>query len=168
MATAVDLEFADVNTAPVLAVQLHSHCAAGPAALGPAIRAAFGPLMNFISRHRLTPTGPPRVIYTNMGGDGISFILAMPVAAGLAEPVDDPSIRVETIEATRALRFRHQGPYENLRHTYSQITEFMKEKGWMKSPADWSRFMPMWEEYANDPEHTPPADLVTFIYLPVV
>ena len=51
--------------------------------------------------------------------------------------------------------------------TYGRITEFLKEKGLLKSEADWARYMPMWEEYRNDPTTTPEAELVTYIYLPV-
>ena len=51
--------------------------------------------------------------------------------------------------------------------TYNRITALLKEKGLMESEADGSRYMPMWEEYINDPGTTPAADLVTYIYLPV-
>jgi effector-binding domain-containing protein len=37
----------------------------------------------------------------------------------------------------------------------------------MNSEADWTRYMPMWEEYLNDPHTTSEAELVTHIYLPV-
>jgi len=37
----------------------------------------------------------------------------------------------------------------------------------MQSEADWARYTPMWEEYRNDPETTPEAELLTYIYLPV-
>ena len=67
----------------------------------------------------------------------------------------------------KAYRFTHRGPYPDLAQTYRRITAFMKEKGWMESEADWSRYMPMWEEYLNDPETTPPAELLTYIYLAV-
>ena len=36
----------------------------------------------------------------------------------------------------------------------------------MRSEADWAKYMPMWEEYMNDPERTPAAELLTHIYLP--
>jgi effector-binding domain-containing protein len=51
--------------------------------------------------------------------------------------------------------------------TYGRISAFMKEKGCMQSEADWARYMPMWEEYLNDPATTPPTELMTYIYLPV-
>ena len=54
----------------------------------------------------------------------------------------------------------------SLAATYGQITEFLKAKGLMQSEADWARYMPMWEEYLNDPQTTPGAELMTYIYLP--
>jgi AraC family transcriptional regulator len=89
------------------------------------------------------------------------------VTAGPETAVEESPIRVETLPATKAYRFTHHGPYPNLAQTYNHITGFMKEKGWMESEADWMRYMPMWEEYLNDPETTPPAELRTNIYLPV-
>jgi hypothetical protein len=166
MLTATDLEFAEVQVPPALAVQFSSQCAPDPASISTAMRSAFGALMGFLARHRLAPTGQPRAIYTAYGATGVSFTVAMPVAAGPAAPVDEPSIRVDTLSPTRAYRFTHHGPYANLMQTYGQITAFMKEKGMMQSDADWARYMPMWEEYLNDPEKTPAADLVTYIYLP--
>ena len=42
-----------------------------------------------------------------------------------------------------------------------------KAKGPLQCEADWARYMPMWEEYLNDPQTTPEAELLTYIYLPV-
>ena len=74
---------------------------------------------------------------------------------------------VDTIPAKRALRFTHRGPYRDLMGTYNRITEFMQAKGMLASEADWARYMPMWEEYLNDPQVTPEADLLTYIYVPL-
>ena len=131
------------------------------------MHSAFDALMQFVTRHGLTMNGQPRAIYTAYGAGGVSFIVALPVAAGPAGPVDEPSIRVEPLAGTKAYRFTHRGPYPDLAQTYNRITAFMKEKGWMESEADWMRYMPMWEEYLNNPETTPPAELLTYIYLPV-
>jgi len=67
----------------------------------------------------------------------------------------------------KILRFTHHGPYAELMKTYGRVTEFIKAKGSMQSEADWARYIPMWEEYMNDPETTPEADLVTPICLPM-
>ena len=45
--------------------------------------------------------------------------------------------------------------------TYGQVTQFMQSQGLLTSEADWARYMPMWEEYLNDPQTTPEADLLT-------
>ena len=65
------------------------------------------------------------------------------------------------------MRLTHHGPYADLAQTYSGITAFMIEKQWVRSEADWVRYMPMWEEYMNDPGPTPAAELMTYIYLPI-
>jgi|SRR5581483_3649892 len=166
MPTAIDLEFADVNVESTLAIQLSGHSGVDPREIGHAIRAAFESLMSFMGRRNLAAAGAPRVIYTGHGADGIWFTLAMPIHAQAALAVEAP-FRVETLPARRAYRFTHHGPYENLRHTYHLIEEFLKGKGWMKSQADWAKYMPMWEEYLNDPQTTRPENLLTHIYLPV-
>lgn len=166
MTPALALEFAEVQVAPVLAVQMSGHCATDPAAIGDAIRQKFQALFGFIARHHLVPNGPPRAIYTSYDPAGLSFLVAVPVTAGPVAPAEDPSVLVDTLPGTKAYRFTHHGPYTNLSQTYNQITEFMKEKGWLRSNADWARYMPMWEEYLTDPEKTPPAQLLTYIYLP--
>jgi effector-binding domain-containing protein len=168
MTTAIALEFAEVNAPPALAVQAPGQSGPDPGSIGAAMQNAFGTLMSFVTRHRLAMNGHPRAIYTAYGPEGISFIAALPVAAGPAEGVAEPRIHVDVLPAARAYRFTHRGPYADLAQTYNRITEFMKEKGWMRTEADWVRFMPMWEEYLNDPETTSPADLLTYIYLPAV
>ena len=166
METATALEFAEVQVAPALAVQLDLECGPDPASIGAAIRAGFESLMSFINRHSLVINGQPRVIYTAYGAGGVSFTLVLPVAAAPMSSVAAP-IRVDTLQATKALRFTHHGPYPDLASTYSRITDFMIGKKWMESEADWGRYMPMWEEYMNDPDRTPPSELITYIYLPV-
>jgi effector-binding domain-containing protein len=101
------------------------------------------------------------------GPGGVSITLALPVAAAPPSSVVEPPIRLDTLQGVKALRFTHLGPYTDLAHTYSRITAFMIEKQWMGSEADWARYMPMWEEYMTDPDRTPAAELMTYIYLPV-
>lgn len=167
MTTATDLEFAEVQVRPALAVQVAGQCAPDPQSIGAAMQTAFASLESFVNRHGLKPNGQPRAIYTAYGAGGVAFIAASPVAGPVGN-IDEPPVRVDTLEGTKAYRFTHHGPYPNLAQTYNQITAFMKEKGWIESEAEWIRFMPMWEEYLNDPAKTPPAELVTYIYLPAV
>ena len=161
------LEFAEVEVPAVLAAQMPGESTPDPAAISGAMHGAFEKLGAFLQQHKLRPSGPPRAIYTSYGPQGIGFVVAMPIAARPAAAIKDGPGFVESIPAGKAMRFTHRGPYADLMKTYGRVTEFLKAKGLMKSEADWARYMPMWEEYLNDPHTTPEAKLVTYIYLPV-
>jgi DNA gyrase inhibitor GyrI len=163
-----DLEFTEVEVAPVLAAQISGHSSTEPVSIASAMGSAFEALMALVQRHKLVPSGPPRAIYTSYGGEGIDFIVAIPLAAPPAQPIAGGLGSVEAIAGTKALRFTHHGSYAGLMATYGQITELLKAKGLMQTEADWARYMPMWEEYLNDPRTTAEADLLTYVYLPAV
>lgn len=167
MVPATDLEFAEVQAEPALAVQLPSHSAIDPTSIGLAMHAAFETVMSFAGRHGLAINGHPRVIYTAYDASGVSFTVALPVAEPPQGPIAQPPIVVDVLAPAKAYRFTHHGPYSELMHTYGRITAFLKDRGTLKSDADWARHMPMWEEYVNDPEKTAPSELVTHIYVPV-
>jgi AraC family transcriptional regulator len=160
-----ELEFTEAGVPPVLAAQVPGSCEGIPD-LPPAIGKAFGTLIGFIQRHGLAPSGPPRVLYTSCPPAPLEFRVLIPVSAPPAGPSEDTSAIVETVAGGTAYRFTHRGPYHNLAQTYDRITEFLKSRGWMETDADWLMYMPMWEEYLNDPTTTPEADLLTHIYLP--
>jgi effector-binding domain-containing protein len=166
MQAATDLEFAEVQVTPAVAVQLCGHCATDPASIGNAMRSAFETVMGYVTDHGLALTGPPRAIYTAYDAGGVSFMVALPVAAGPNEPAEPSAVFVGRLPGVHAYRFTHHGPYANMPQAYGQITAFLKGKGILRSDADWARHMPMWEEYQNDPAKTAAADLVTYIYLP--
>jgi len=161
------LEFEEVEVPSVLAAQMPGVCGPDPAAISRAMRSAFDELAGFLRQHRLSPAGPPRAIYTAYGPQGVRFTVAMPIAAPPATTRMIGPGFVKSLSAAKAMRFTHCGPYAELMKTYGQVTEFLKAKGLMQSEADWARYMPMWEEYLNDPQTTPPAELRTYIYLPV-
>jgi effector-binding domain-containing protein len=156
----------EVEVDPVLAVQLAVTCATDPASIAAAMEKSFGVLGQFMGRNRITPAGPPRAIYTQWGAN-TAFTLAFPIAAApqQTEPVND--VTIGTLAGGRALRFVHQGPYDTLRHTYGQIDAWLRERGAIKTDADWSRYNGMWEEYLNEPGKVPDSELVTRIYLPL-
>ena len=168
MSTFDSLEFTEVEVPPVLAAQVSGQSTPDPAAIGKAMGVTFGQLMAFEKQHKLAPAGPPRCIYTAHSPKEIKFIVAIPIAKPLAKPIKAGPGSVQSLPGGKAMRFTHRGPYANLRNTYGQITEFLKAKGLMKTEADWAKYMPMWEEYLNDPRTTPEADLLTFIYLPMM
>jgi len=161
------LEHAEVEVPSVLAAQYSSRSSLAPNAISEAMGAAFGTLMAYVGQHGLAPAGAPRAIYTAYGQDGLSFTVAMPLAEPPGAAAEPGPVTMGEIPGGRALRFTHRGPYRELMSTYGRITEFMKAQGLLENEADWARYMPMWEEYLNDPATTPEAELMTYIYVPL-
>ncbi|HSW02612.1 MAG TPA: GyrI-like domain-containing protein [Sedimentisphaerales bacterium] len=161
------LEFEEVEVPRVLAAQMPGAVGPDPAAIAGAMRTAFTELVAFVRQLKLSPSGPPRVMYMAHGPQGVRFTAAMPIAAPPASTRMIGPGFVKPIPAARAMRFTHRGSYSELSKTYARITEFLKAKGLIKTDAEWARYMPMWEEYLNDPQTTPPEELRTHIYLPM-
>ena len=162
-----EVEFAEVEVAPALAVLVPGRCAADPSSITASITQAFETLKGYMGRHGLAPIAPPRTIYTAYGPQGVEFTVAMPILAPQPAPASEPPAVIDNIRGTKAYRFTHHGSYSTLMQTYGQITVWLKERGLLQSEADWEKYMPMWEEYLNDPESTPEAGLLTYIFLPI-
>ena len=160
------LDNMEVEVPSTLAVQLAVTCPTDPAAIAAAMQTSFATLGGFMGRNNLQPAGPPRSIYTNWGTT-TSFTLAFPIVA--APPVTESAqdVVIGTLPGRRALRFVHRGPYDTLRTTYGHIDAWLRERGAIKTDADWARYSGMWEEYLNEPGTVPDAELITRIYLPL-
>lgn len=165
-ATSVQIENMEVEVAPTLAVQLAVTCATDHAAIAAAMQTAFARLGEFLARNKLAPVGPPRAIYTGWGAT-TSFTLAFPIASAPSVTEGSLDIVVGTLAGGRALRFVHRGSYENVRATYGQIDAWLRERGAIKSDADWARYRGMWEEYLGEPGSIADSELSTNIYLPL-
>ena len=160
--TTTQLEPVEVTVPQVLLAQLE-RTTYNTADLGPDMSAAFGALYAAIGKAGITPSGPPRAIYTAWGPNEVRFIAAVPI--GRAPTVVPEGITVAASPELVALRFVHHGSYRDLRATYGRIETWLRERGAIKTPEDWARYAPMWEEYMNDPATTPESDLLTRIYL---
>ena len=85
----------------------------------------------------------PLAIYHSMDGDTVDLECAMPVAS--------PTAGTGRIKARElpgggtAANVTHMGPYDNLRHTWSALTEWMKSEGLAGTGAPW-------EVYVTDPD----------------
>ncbi len=156
-----------VTTPPVLAAQYSTGCGTDPKEISATMGKAFEAIHHFTQSRQLQFAGPPRAIYTGYGAEGTEFTVAVPIAAAPASDTGESEVTVGEIPGAQALRFIHKGPYPKLMETYQQITEWMKDQGMLKSDADWAKYMPMWEEYMNDPDSTPEEELITHIYVPV-
>jgi effector-binding domain-containing protein len=162
-----DLEHTEVETPSVLAVQLSSRSKSEPVSIAEAMGAAFGALITFIQMHALVPSGPPRAIYAAFDAENTTFTVAFPIVEPVGEQPEAGSATISRLPGGKTLRFTHHGPYRELMTTYNRIMQFMVAKGLMASEADWERYMPMWEEYVNDPAQTQEADLLTYVHVPL-
>ena len=155
-----------VEVQPTLALQMASECGPDPQEISKAMGRAFGELQQISQAHAVQFTGPPRAIYTAYSPEGVKFTVIMPIAAEVGGIAGGP-VTVGEVPGGKALRFIHKGPYPKLMETYGKITEWMTANGMLQTEADWAKYMPMWEEYVNDPESTPADELITQIYVPL-
>ncbi len=161
------LEHTEIDVPAVPGAQFEATCAADPEAIGAAMRAGFARLMPYIAINNLVPAGPPRAIYSAFDESQTRFTLAMPLAnTAAAKPAT--GIALGTLPGGRMHRFTHRGPYEQLGQTYEAITSWLRDAGSMQDMHDWMKCSPMWEEYVTDPARTPAAELITYIYVPVL
>lgn len=163
MATATQLENMEVIVPPTLVVQVEG-VTCSPTEIESAMSTAFKKLYTTLWAEHLVQAGPPRAIYTSWGPSEVRFTLAIPIERAPGEPIES-GVTVTTLPERTALRFIHRGPYRDIRSTYERIETWLRERGGIKTAADWARYAPMWEEYMNDPAQTPESELLTRIYL---
>ncbi|MBU0677329.1 MAG: AraC family transcriptional regulator [Verrucomicrobia bacterium] len=70
--------------------------------------------------------------------------------------------QIQTIEGGKYAVFLHEGPYENLTHTYQGIYG-----QWVPENSAKLRDLPCFEIYLNAPGEVPPEELKTEIYIPI-
>jgi effector-binding domain-containing protein len=155
----------EVAVPAAVVAQSRTACAADPAAIGTAVGAAFQKIDAFVKTNAIATCGAPRVVYTEWSPTGVQFTAAVPIRDVPRGIRDTADVSIAVVPECSALRFVHHGPYREIRHTYDQIEAWLRARGGIRSPADWARYSPMWEEYLNDPTTTPESELVTRIYL---
>jgi hypothetical protein len=160
-----DIQPTEVEVPVTAAAMVEGSSSWEPEAIKQAMGSAFQTLGAGVAAMQVSVTGPPRAVYHDYQEGGTRWTLAFPIADP-AGAESSGEVNVGQLTGGRAFRFTHVGPYDGLSDTYGRITAWMIREGHMASEADWTRFVPMWEEYIDDPESTPPEELRTFIYVP--
>ena len=161
-----DLKSMEVLVPATLILACRASSSAEPNAISAAVGGAFQKIAAFQAINRIQASGPPRVVYSEWSTNGVKFTAEVPIADVPPPNVRDTSeVTINASPETSALRFEHRGPYREVRATYDRIEAWLRERGGIKTAADWARYAPMWEEYLNDPTTTPEAELITRIYL---
>ena len=159
------LESMEVSVPATLVTECHATSAAESGAISAAVGAAFQKIETFLKANGIGACGAPRVVYSQWSADGVQFTAAIPIADVPTDVRDTSDVSIRSLPESSALRFIHRGPYRDVRNTYDRIEAWLRERGGIKTDADWARYSPMWEEYLNDPTTTPESELVTRIYL---
>ncbi|MGH8481146.1 MAG: SRPBCC family protein [Nevskiaceae bacterium] len=127
-------------------------------AVGVALGVAWGRLSGFISAQGLAQAGPAMAIHNGEQGGALSLDAGIPVDrtdVELAAP-----IRAGQRYEGRVLKAVYTGDYAGLADARAKVRAYLAAAGF--EPAG-----PLWEEYVSDPGATPPAELVTHIYVPI-
>lgn len=140
--------------------QLMKYCEANKEALGH----CFGD-MEFINMYYNDPTKtPPEECKMDV------CLAAKPSATWLRDAINGlpltDEIQRATIPGGRYIVFVHKGPYEKLGEAYGYIYCHFLPKGEVTDDSEARGGM--FESYLNNPETTPPEDLITEIWVPIV
>lgn len=159
-------EVREVTVPSALALEIEMSVGTGPGEIAAAMGSAFATLMLAVHSHGLVVAGPPRAIYQSWDGAGTRISAAMPIVNAPSDLLE-PAVMIAAIPEQQALRFTHHGSYQTIKDTHARIDAWLRERGAIKTDADWARYTPVWEEYVSDPTTTPEQELMTYIYLPL-
>ena len=153
---ALQFETTEVEAVPLLLLGVRSANDAN--AIGVALGVAYGRLSGFISAQGLAQAGPPIAIHNGEQGGTLGLDAAIPVDRTDVEL--PPPIRAGSSYAGRVLKVVHTGDYAGLGPAREQVRAYLATAGLQQAG-------PLWEQYASDPGTTPPAELVTNIFVPI-
>ena len=152
MTVRFELHIDDLDEVRLLAVTREVPSEELKAVIPQAIEEAGG----YLKETGASPSGPPMCVMSQPDADGIARVTAgWPSDAPPRSPVEEV-----VLPATRALVFRHTGPYELLSRSYRLLENVLAENE-LGTTGD------VREVYVGDPASTPPAELETLIVWPV-
>ena len=109
--------------------------------IGEVIGSMFGEVFGHIQQNGQRPAGMPFALYHSMDGNSVDLECGIPVNT----PVPGTNrVRAGKLPAGTVATVTHVGPYDNLRQTWSALTEWMSSQGLQPAGAPW-------EVYVTDP-----------------
>jgi len=118
----------------------------------------YGEIMQYAGKHGIQPTGAPYAMYFNEDMENLQVEFGFPTAAPIEK---EGRVEAGELPAGKALTDLHTGPYSSLEETYNRILAHAKEQ----------RLVPTgvcYELYLNDPATTPPEELKTEVFFPLM
>jgi effector-binding domain-containing protein/uncharacterized protein YndB with AHSA1/START domain len=152
----LQFETTEATAQPLLLLAVRS--ANDPNAIGVALGVAYSRLSGHISAQGFSQIGPPIAIHNGEQGGTLSLDAAIPVDRTDPPPADP--IRAGSSYAGRVLKVVHTGDYAGLAAAREKVRAYLATAGL-------EQVGPLWEQYASDPGTTPPAELITNIFVPI-
>lgn len=153
----MQLNVVEAKSQPMLFVR--RRCAMDMIEIGRHVGEIFGELGRFMAERQIAPAGSPLTVYSDWTSTETTIEVGFPVAArdlGRAEG----DVLAGGTPAGTAIKVLHRGPYPELSATYSALEHEMSRRGVPMGPR-------CWEIYPVDPQTTPPAELLTEIYMEI-
>lgn len=115
-------------------------------------------LYGALAKARVEPAGPAFALYPSYSEESMEMVCAVPVPANAKLPA---KYKIMTTEGGKAVKAVHQGNYDGLEETHTQLNQYLEYKNLEVVGAPW-------EVYVVDPsQEKDPAKLVTEVYYPV-
>jgi len=163
MTEILDLQATEVALPAARVVRAPFACK--PDRIGEEAGKAFNVIDWFMNAHHLIRAGAPSIVYEEYGPSGVKADALQPIVDDGASPASTRLVYLARLPARRALRFIHRGPCRRLGETYDRIGRYLVERGF--ADAGQPLATPMWEEYLSDLATTPPAELLTHVFVPL-
>jgi effector-binding domain-containing protein len=127
--------------------------------IGNDIGAGFGSLMQVLGQEGVSISGPPLIVYQDVideetGGD---IEICVPVDSDIS---GDSDVYGRELEGGTMATTVHRGPYEEIAPAYHTLTGWISEHGYEIAG-------PPREIYLNDPQTSPPGELLTRVEFPI-
>jgi effector-binding domain-containing protein len=133
-----------------------------PGAVSEALGDAYFDVLNFMDKHQLQLAGAPMLITRSYSGAELRFDAAIPVRRVTdSTPEDSASVKLGMSYAGQVIRVKHVGSYRALSRTHQKIGAYLAALG-IERNGD------AWESYVSDPTRVSEAELVTYVYYPIL
>ena len=131
-------------------------------AMSEAMGRAYFDILGFIAENNLAEAGAPISIVREFSGSEIRFDAAIPIRGmGDRELQRDMSVKLGKTYEGPVIRVKHVGSYRLLGQTHDKIAAYLAALG-IERNGD------AWESYVSDPTRTHEAQLLTYVYYPIV
>lgn len=157
-----DLEIERLVVASSAIAMLATSSAPDPAAMSDSMGKAYFEILNFIDDHDLEEAGAPISILRAFNAAELRFDAAIPVRGALEGlATSGAGVKIAATHAGTVLRVKHSGSYRNLAQTHRKIAAYLAALGFERDGA-------AWESYVSDPSKVDEAQLVTYVYYPIL